>query len=112
MPARVRLLVLAVISAMVPSLGHAQQSAQSRSVPLAGPRIEATATAFRVAALGADSADVNTQRRSQNAGKPVALMVVGGAAILIGAVIGDDAGVIFMIGGAVALLYGLYQYMQ
>jgi len=110
MQARVRLLVLALISVMVPSFGHAQQTAQSRSAPLAGPRIETTATAFRVAALGSDSAGVNMQR--QNAGKPVALMVVGGAAILIGAVIGDDAGVIFMIGGAVALLYGLYQYLR
>jgi len=39
-------------------------------------------------------------------------MIVGGAAILVGAIIGDAAGTLFMIGGAVALLVGLYQYLQ
>lgn len=112
MQARARLFVLTVIALIVPSLGNAQATAQSRAVPAAGPQIETSATAFRLAAAASDSGDVALQRRSQNAGKPVALMVVGGAAILVGAVIGGDAGVIFMIGGAVALLYGLYHYMQ
>jgi hypothetical protein len=39
-------------------------------------------------------------------------MVVGGAAVVLGALIGDDVGTVFMIGGAVALLIGLYQYLQ
>jgi len=50
--------------------------------------------------------------RRKSMGQPVALMIVGGAAIVIGAVIGGDAGTIFMIGGAVAGLIGLYQYLQ
>jgi hypothetical protein len=40
------------------------------------------------------------------------MMIVGGAAILVGAVIGGDAGDIFMIGGAVVGLVGLYKYLQ
>ena len=45
-------------------------------------------------------------------GQPEAMMIVGGAAILVGAVVGGDAGDIFMIGGAGVGLVGLYKYLQ
>jgi hypothetical protein len=41
-----------------------------------------------------------------------ALMLVGGAALIVGAVIGGDAGTIIMIGGAGVGLYGLWQYLK
>ena len=41
-----------------------------------------------------------------------ALMIVGGAAMLTGAVVGRDAGVLISVGGAVVFLWGLYQYLQ
>jgi hypothetical protein len=41
-----------------------------------------------------------------------ALMIVGGAAMLTGAVVGHDAGVLISVGGAVVFLWGLYQYLQ
>ena len=44
--------------------------------------------------------------------QPVALMIVGGAALLAGALIEGDAGRVFMVGGAVIGLIGLYQYLQ
>ena len=47
-----------------------------------------------------------------NLGQARALMIVGGAAILAGAIIGDDAGGIIMVGGAVVGLIGLYEYLQ
>jgi hypothetical protein len=40
------------------------------------------------------------------------LMIVGGAAIIVGAVIGGDAGTIFMVGGGVIGLIGLYRHLQ
>jgi hypothetical protein len=40
------------------------------------------------------------------------LMIVGGAAFLAGAIIGDDAGTLIMIGGAGIGLWGLYLYLQ
>lgn len=43
--------------------------------------------------------------------RDVALMIVGGAALILGAVIGDDAGAIMMVGGSVVGLVGLYQYL-
>ena len=111
MSVRIRYLLLAVFAFVVPSLAPAQQVSPAQAAPAAGPRVETTATAFRLDQQPADSASLEMQQR-RNVGKPVALMVVGGAAILVGAVIGDAPGTLFMIGGAVALLYGLYHYLQ
>lgn len=41
-----------------------------------------------------------------------AMMIVGGAAMLTGAVVGSDAGTLISVGGAVVFLWGLYQYLQ
>ena len=46
------------------------------------------------------------------AGQNVALMVVGGAAIVIGAIIGGAGGVLLAVAGAVVGLYGLYNFVQ
>ena len=51
-------------------------------------------------------------RQRAGLGQPMAMMVVGGAALLVGAIIGDTPGTIFMIGGAVIGLVGLYEYLQ
>jgi hypothetical protein len=104
------LIVIALLGA--PALSAQQVTTKSSAplAPAAGPRLEVTATAARQLTKADNSA---TQRRArQSTGKPVALMIVGGAAIVLGAVIGDAAGTLFMIGGAVALLVGLYQYLQ
>lgn len=111
MYARLRLVVLVLVAVVSPSFAHAQQAA-NQPAPAGGPRIDALVTGFRGASAQTDST-VNSQRRSrENVGKPVALMIVGGAAVVLGALIGGDIGLIFMIGGAVAILVGLYQYLQ
>jgi hypothetical protein len=51
---------------------------------------------------------IQNKKSNRNA---LALMVVGGAALVIGAVIGDDAGTIVMLGGAGIGLYGLYLFL-
>jgi hypothetical protein len=48
--------------------------------------------------------------QSRQSGVP--LMVVGGAALLVGAVVGGDAGTIVMIGGGIIGLVGLWRYIQ
>jgi hypothetical protein len=90
----------------------------SASVPLriasalvAGPRLEATATAMRPLTQ-ATGALASQRKQPMNMGQPVALMIVGGAAIVLGAFIGDDPGTLFMIGGAGSVLVGLYQYIK
>lgn len=41
-----------------------------------------------------------------------AMMIVGGVALIAGAVIGGTSGTIIMIGGAVIGLFGLWNYLQ
>ncbi len=41
-----------------------------------------------------------------------AMMIVGGAAMLTGAVVGGDAGTLISVGGAVVFLVGLYQFLK
>jgi len=45
-------------------------------------------------------------------GRNAALMLFGGAALIVGSVIDGDAGTIIMIGGGVVALVGLWRYLQ
>lgn len=47
-----------------------------------------------------------------NKGQPIALMAVGGAAIVLGAIMDNDARGLLMVGGSVIGLYGLYLYLR
>ncbi len=47
-----------------------------------------------------------------NKGQPIALMAVGGAAIVLGALMDNDARGLLMVGGTVIGLYGLYLYLR
>src|SRR5919112_1938286 len=79
---------------------------------VAGPTTEAAAVAVRQPiSKETRSANAMMQRR-KGYGQPIALMVVGGAALLTGLIIGDDAGTVIAVSGAVVGLYGLYQYLQ
>ena len=82
-------------------------SAAALTAP-AGPTMDAAAVGVRHAP--ATSTTAAAPRGGY--GQPVALMVVGGAALLAGLLIGGGAGTAIAIGGAVAGLIGLYQYMQ
>lgn len=105
-PTHSRTMDLAVVDTAAPA-GPAV-SVPTADTP-AAPSLAASAVAVRD--LSSERAGIALQQRSGSS-KPVALMIVGGAAIVIGSVIGDDAGALFMIGGAVALLYGLYHYLR
>ena len=103
--------------AQMPSTGAApavQPTSAQRVTPVAaGPRVELTATAMRAQTQRVDSAAMNVAAARRNSmGRPMALIIVGSAAFLAGALIGGDAGTIFMIGGAVTALVGLYQYFE
>lgn len=69
---------------------------------------------LRVGAHRLTSTSSNATAAPQHAGlgQPVAMMVVGLAGLVAGAVIGGDPGTIIMIGGAVVGLIGLWQYLQ
>lgn len=73
-----------------------------------GPTVDAASVAVRHVA----STETAAAPRRGGYGQPIALMVVGGAAVLVGLIIGGGAGAAIAIGGAVAGLIGLYQYLQ
>lgn len=50
--------------------------------------------------------------RTGSVGQPIALMIVGGAAVVIGLLVGDTGGNLLAFGGAVVGLVGLYQYLR
>jgi hypothetical protein len=39
-------------------------------------------------------------------------MIVGGAVLIVGAIVGNTSGTIIMIGGGVIGIIGLYRYLQ
>lgn len=82
----------------------------TRPVQHVGPTRDALAVGAH-ASMSATTAPAPV-RSGAGVGQPEAMMIVGGAAILVGAVVGGDAGDIFMIGGAIVGLVGLYKYLQ
>lgn len=83
---------------------------QSQARAAAGPTVAASVAGIRRTAPASTTAA--PAARQLGAGRNVALMVVGGAALIIGAIIGGTAGVLIAVGGAVVGLYGLYNYVQ
>jgi hypothetical protein len=73
-----------------------------------GPRIAPSGVQRSVEA-GAVAA---LAQKPQSMGKPMALMIVGGASFVLGALIGSEVGTLFMLGGAIAFLIGLYEYVR
>ena len=77
-----------------------------------GPSIASSSVAYHPAA-STDSLSLEPQRRrSQGMGQAAALMIAGGAGVVVGLIIGDDVGTLIAVGGAVVGLYGLYLYMK
>ena len=107
MHTRLRFLLLLALSLLAPiATLPAQKAATSNA---AGPRLDVTAVAMQQTE---SESSVLRQARTNSMGRPMALMLVGGAALVLGLVIGDDVGTLFSIAGAVAFLYGLYLYLR
>ena len=97
--------------ALIPAASNAQQSKQ---ISTRGPTLQSAAVGFRVKEAKVDASTKVTAaplvRRHQ--GQDVALMAVGVGAMIAGALIGDTAGTIIIIGGAGMALFGLYHYLE
>jgi hypothetical protein len=135
----VRFVAVAALSALTwaaaPAGAQSASPVDARAVGLVPPSIVDSVTAAAGAAPSESTAAVMTRGPSRASARvashavstprgapPViqnrksnknalALMIVGGAALVIGAVIGDDAGTIVMLGGAGVGLYGLYLFL-
>jgi hypothetical protein len=116
----VRCLLAAVVSVLLAStatVARAQSATSAASVAApVGPTLGAARLAATAPSAALDERDrrepPNAPRNGAGFGQPEALMIVGGAAFLAGAIIGGDPGTIVMIGGAGIGLYGLYLYLQ
>lgn len=116
--------LLAVAPAQAQSLTGA--TGTNESAAIAAPRAAASAAAtLRPTAsplLARDAATPRTPRDATAAetevaqrlheGTDFALMVVGGALFVAGAIMSGDTGTVFMVGGALIGAYGLYQYLK
>ena len=115
------LFVLAAAALLAPSFARAQDVAvtEPSSVPVvtasvaapAGPTLDAATIGIRHSADAATTT-TNVGAAVRHGDQSTALMIVGGAAFLAGAIISGDAGTIIMVGGAAVGLYGLYLYLQ
>ena len=81
----------------------------SASVPaLRGPSTSSARVAAHAISTSSGAPAVFQDKKPK---RSVVFMIVGGAALIVGAVIGDDAGTIVMVGGAAMGLYGLYRFL-
>lgn len=104
------------IGAQAPT-AHLVVTSTSRTGALpAGPSLLASSAGVRAVAPAQstrnDLASALRQERRASTRRDVALMIVGGAAVVTGLLIGDDAGALLAVGGAVVGLYGLYQFVR
>jgi hypothetical protein len=93
-----------------PTLRPTESTAEDSSARTArGPSVSSARVAAHQASTTRGAPPVLQNRTSNR--NALALMIVGGAALVIGAVIGDDAGTLVMLGGAAVGLYGLYMFL-
>jgi hypothetical protein len=104
------LLTATVVLATVATAPLARAQA-SDTHPASGPTVLAARAAMHPA-LHMDASVPQALDLRQRLRRSETLMIVGGAIFLAGAIIGDDAGTIIMIGGAGIGIYGLYLYLQ
>lgn len=124
-----RLVALGALTAslLVPAAGRAQTAAPSAApittdvVATSPSTVVATPTTVtadgpRITQSGVTRVTASTgpvaPPQFRNDRRDVAWMVVGGAALVVGSMIGGDAGTIVMITGGVIGLMGLFRYMQ
>lgn len=100
----------ALAVAQAPAPPSTSTSAPSFSAKSAGPTVEATRLGVKRAST-ASKAPVAYDAHV-GAGRNVALMVVGGAALVVGAIIGGAAGLLIAVAGGAIGLYGLYYFIQ
>ena len=127
MSARVGIALLPICALMlaIPAAGARAQavndSAMAQTTPATSPApavpFAPTAALLAVGvqrqnAHGISLADPALAARGAGLGQAEALMIVGGAAILVGAIVEGDGGRVIMVGGAIVGLIGLYKYLQ
>lgn len=112
----------AIAALVLPSSSGAQELANPSvtpvtlsvaDLPVAGPTMDGTAIAFQQRDQQATARPTVVVAQARRGGtNATALMIVGGAAFVAGALIDGDPGTLIMVGGAAIGLYGLYLYLN
>ena len=79
--------------------------------PAAGPTMASATLGYSSASEASTEMTWNNQQRAKNSSGPV-LAIVGGAALIGGLLIGDDAGTAIAVGGLIMGLIGLYLWLK
>ena len=111
------ILLAGILAVSMPSSAAAQGQSTMRAAP-ASPALVSGAPVAAQASVGVQ----RLQPAPAPVGQPApfrgdtrqnrALMIVGGAGMLTGMVIGGDSGTLITVGGGVVFLWGLFQYLQ
>ena len=108
------LTMAALLAATAATPAAAQQ--RTPTARPAVPTLDGRTAAVRALGAAPASSAATVQSQSAALARPLrqseTLMIIGGGLFLTGAIIGDDAGTILMVGGVITGLYGLYQYLQ
>ena len=124
MPARLRSVLPVALASVVASVAVARpahgQSASFAPAPVSAPVVAAEPSASPVGptldaasvAVRHKAVETTAAARRSGMGQGEALMIVGGAAVLVGLLIGGGAGSAIAVGGAIVGLVGLYEYLQ
>jgi hypothetical protein len=108
-------LLMAVSTPVAAQDGKAGGRAAAGVPAAGGPTQAAASVGVRApdrAGAATDEALESFQGSRSSNKQATTLMIVGTAALLVGAIIGGDAGTIIMVGGAVIGLFGLYRFLQ
>ena len=106
-----------VATAVILTLGSgtplAAQAADAQTLDVrAGPRIDSSVSGIRRPAQPAAAEPIHQRRGAPARSQAATLMIVGAAALVVGALVGGTGGDLLMLGGAVVGLVGLYRYLQ
>jgi hypothetical protein len=95
---------------LVPAVSAVQVTSPAVSF---APTLESSALGLRVAPLTAPTTTSIAPLPAQGAQSAnVALMIVGGAMMIVGSVVDGDTGTIIMVGGGAIGLIGLFRYLR
>lgn len=122
MRSRLRVHLLALLACVVASPLAAQMATPDPALadiapvvappaPVAGPTIASLTVGYSSVADASTEMTWNEQKRAKGGTGPV-LAIVGGAALIGGLLIGDDAGTAIAVGGLIMGLIGLYLWLK
>ena len=95
-----------------PAAEPAPAATEAPAATPAGPSMDAATAGIHAQHVVADAGTRAADHHGGGLGTGGALMIVGGAALIIGLIIGGSAGLVVAIAGAALGLYGLFLFLQ